>query len=131
MHRQFGHPTSSRLITLIRKAGIEDRELEKEINSVSESCDVCCRFKKPVHRPVVCMPMAQKSNEVISMDLKVRRNCYFLVMVDVATRFCAATVIHNKLSSTVINILFKSWISIFGPPLTFLSDNGLEFNNSE
>ena len=131
MHRQFGHPTSFRLITLIRKAGIEDRELEKEINSVSESCDVCCRFKKPVHRPVVCMPMAQKFNEVVSMDLKVRKKCYFLVMVDMATRFCAATVIHNKLSSTVINALFKSWITIFGPPLKFLSDNGLEFNNSE
>ena len=52
-------------------------------------------------------------------------------MVDMATRFCTATVINNKLPSTIIKGLFVSWIVIFGAPKKFLMDNGLEFNNEE
>ena len=46
-----------------------------------------------------------------------------------ATRFCAAAVIKNKLPKTVITHMFTSWITIFGAPKKILSDNGCEFNN--
>ena len=39
--------------------------------------------------------------------------------------------IRNKCASTVVNGLFKCWISIFGQPLKFLSDNGREYNNAD
>ena len=131
LHRQFGHPTSSRLISLLHKVDIHDKGLEKEILNLNQECDICCKFKKPVPRPVVCLPMAQRFNEVVSMDLKARSNGYFLVMVDMATRYCAATFIRNKQASTIIKSLFLTWISTFGPPLKFFSDNGREWNNSE
>ena len=64
------------------------------------------------------------------MDLKVwGSGCYFFVMVDVATRFCRASVILNKLPDTIINKIFIDWISLFGAPKKFMSDNGGEFNN--
>ena len=51
-------------------------------------------------------------------------------MVDMATRFCSASVISNKLPNTIINVLFIHWILILGAPWSILSDNGREFNNS-
>ncbi|CAL4095593.1 unnamed protein product, partial [Meganyctiphanes norvegica] len=53
----------------------------------------------------------------------------FLVMVDLASRFCTAVVITNKSADTVVTAIFKSWITLFGAPHNFLSDNGGEFNN--
>lgn len=75
--------------------------------------------------------MARKFNEVIAVDLKAWGNKHFLVIVDLATRYCMATVITNKCASTIVRGLFKSWIVVFGAPGKILSDNGREFNNDE
>ena len=101
---------------------------------MAKGCETCMKFKRPVPRPAVALPMASKFNEVIAMDLKVWDKYYFLpflVIVDLATRYCAATVLTNKLASSVISGLFTSWISTFGGPKKILTDNGREFNNVE
>ena len=131
LHLQFAHPTSERLIKLLKDGGYKDKDLMKEVKYATDKCDICIRRQKPPLRPVVCMPMAKNFNEVVAIDLKVWGNKYFLVAVDLATRFCQATVISNKEASTIIKGLFKCWITLFGAPKKFLSDNGCEFNNGE
>ena len=131
MHRQFGHPTSPKLIDLVKKAGADREDLCKAIGEVSETCEVCARLKKAPPRPAVSIPLASKFNDAISIDLKFWGSKYFFVIVDVATRFVTATVIDNKQPSTIIRGLFLSWVVIFGTPKKILSDNGREFDNSE
>lgn len=131
LHKQFAHPTSETLIKVIRNAEIKDDRMERCITSITEKCETCIKNKRPKPRPVVCVPMATEFNECIAFDLKVWGNSYFLVVVDLATRFCAATVIRNKLTSTIIKGLFLSWITIFGPPKKLISDNGGEFNSGD
>ena len=131
LHRQFGHPTPKKLIRLITDAGIKNTALEKAVQEVTDGCDTCLRFQKAKPRPVVCLPMSSKFNDAIAMDLKAWGNKYFLVIVDLATRYCVATVIGNKQATTIVKHLFKSWIGMFGAPGRILSDNGLEFNNDE
>lgn len=131
LHRQFGHPTSPKLIRLITDSGIKNTDLERAVKKVTNECDTCLRFQRAKPRPVVCLPMASKFNEVIAMDLKAWGNKYFFVIVDLATRYCMATVIGNKLATTIVRNLFKSWIGVFGAPGRILSDNGLEFNNDD
>ena len=46
-------------------------------------------------------------------------------------RFCAATVIKNKLITMAIKGFFIPWITTFGAPSKLLTDNGCEFNNVE
>ena len=58
-----------------------------------------------------------------------KNGCHFLVMVDAATRFVRASVILNRSPETPITELFVNWISLFGSPKRFLSDNGGESNN--
>ena len=131
LHRQFGHPKSGKLIVLIRNAGIVNSVLENAIKEISDKCVTCLKFKRPVPRPVVSIPLATKLNETLAIDLKSWGNVYFLVMVDVATRFCAARVIRNKEAQTVIKGICLSWITNFGAPQQIFSDNGGEFNNEE
>ena len=129
LHKQFAHPSVEKLLKLLRQANVCDGDLIEEIKKVSMSCQVCVKWKKPPHRPVVSMPMAASFNDVVAMDLKSWENCYFLVMVDLFTRYCSAVVINNKKPETVMNNFIKSWISVFGPPRKILTDNGGEFNN--
>ena len=131
LHKQFGHPNSAKLITLIRNAGIVNSGLENEIKLISDNCLTCTKFRKPAPRPVVSIPLATKLNETVAIDLKIWGKYYFLVLVDVATRFCAARVIRNKEASTIIKGIFLSWITHFGAPQQIFSDNGGEFNNAE
>ena len=98
---------------------------------MSKNCEACAKFRKPCPRPVVSVPMATKFNETVSMDLKVWGKRYFIVIVDLATRFCASAVIDDKKPRTILKALFLSWISFFGAPKKLLSDNGREFDNSE
>ena len=58
------------------------------------------------------------------IDLKTWGSNYFLVLVDIATRFCAAKVIRNKFPSTIVKGLFLSWVATFGPPKKIIQDNG-------
>ena len=132
LHRQFGHPNPEALIQLIKKAGIKNSKLIKEVRSISENCVICLRNKRPSPRPVVCLPLAQRFNEMVGMDLKYwNESSYFLVMVDIGTRYCAAYVVKDKKPNTIINAIFVTWITIFGAPQKFISDNGGEFVNQE
>ena len=130
LHKQFGHPTAINLIKMLRSAEIYNREFEQVIDNVSEKCEVCVKYKKPKSRPIVSMPMASSFNETIAMDLKVWKKMYFIVFIDLATRFCTAAVIKDKNSETIIKSFFKNWICFFGAPNKILSDNGCEFSNS-
>ena len=93
LHKQFGHPTQVKLITLIRNAGIINKMLEKEVKAISEQCVTCVKYRKPALRPVVSIPLANKFNETVAMDLKIWGKFYFLLMVDVHTRYASARVI--------------------------------------
>ena len=131
LHKQFGHPSSEKLIKLLRDARVNNKSLENKIREVSDSCEVCLKYKKPVPRPIVALPIAKKFNDVVAMDLKVFGSVYFLVLVDHATRYCASVVINDKKPATIVQSLFLMWISLFGPPSKILSDNGGEFQNPE
>ena len=131
LHRQFGHPTPQALIKIINNAGIINKDLEKEIETISKMCRTCLKYRRPFSRPVVCVPLAYEFNEMLGIDLKTWGSNYFLVLVDIATRFCAAKVIGNKCPSTIVKGLFLSWVAIFGPPKKIIQDNGGEFSNAD
>ena len=93
LHKQFAHPTPEKLIRLLKCAKMNNSDLEEQVKSISENCNICCKLKKPTPRPIVSIPLAYKFNETISVDLKVCKvNLYFLVIVDIATRYCGAIV---------------------------------------
>ena len=75
--------------------------------------------------------MARNFNDIVSMDLKVWQDKYFLVMIDLATRYCSACVIKSKEANVIIEAIMRYWIALFGAPKKILTDNEGEFNNNE
>ncbi|CAF2215336.1 unnamed protein product [Rotaria magnacalcarata] len=112
-------------------AGIKDDNFLKMIDECSENCDICRKYKKACPRPVVGLPLAREFNDTVAMDLKDIGSYKILHLIDHATRYSAACVVKNKTSNEIIDSIFKIWISVFGSPRQFLSDNGGEFNNDE
>ena len=108
-----------------------DSDCEEIINSISEKCEVCKHFKRTPCHPVVCLPLATKSNQVVAKDLKqFRPRIYLLHFIGLFTRYSLAKVIRRKLPEVIINGVAMVWLaSGFGPPEKFLIDYRGEFAN--
>ena len=131
LHRQFSHPPAERLIKLVKNQSENCKELTDAIKEVTESCKICLEFKKAPPRPIVGFPMATRFNQCVAMDLKQFGHVYLLHMIDHATRLSAGCIIRSKNPAVIVRSIFKYWISVYGAPECFLSDNGGEFNNQE
>ena len=133
MHSNFAHPSSERLIRLINSAGdkwSKNSQLKKAVKEVTESCVICKKYKKTPPRPVVGFPMATKFNECVAMDLKFYDGKIILHMIDHVSKLSAAARVSSKEPRIIIKSIFKNWVSVYGAPIKFLSDNGGEFMNA-
>ena len=128
LHRQFAHPSAERLIRLLNRSEYKNnQDLKNEVTTVTNSCDVCKRFKRAPSRPIVSLPVSSEFNELLAMDIKFYQGTPLLHIIDSCTRYSVATVLKSKQSKEVIDCIFKYWISIFGRPMKIISDNGGEF----
>ena len=50
-------------------------------------------------------------------------------MIDALTRYTSSAFVKSKQAEVIVDTIFKHWISLFGTPGKFLSDNGGEFGN--
>ena len=131
LHKQFSHPSSEKLITLVKNSGVNDSEFISLLKEVSSNCDICIRHKRVEPKPIVSISMATQFNDVVAMDIKEIHGKKVLHMIDHATRYSVAAVLKNKESCEIVSHVFKYWVSYFGAPRSFLTDNGREFDNME
>ena len=129
LHKQFGHPRSTKLKELLIEANVKDEDLISMIEKSEENCDVCLKYKNPKLRPVVGLSMSKSFNDCIAMDLKQVGKSQVLHMIDLATRYSAASVVRSKDKDVIVHAVFKHWVALFGVPKKILTDNGGEFNN--
>ena len=108
-----------------------DKEFLKAIEDCCDDCDVCVVSKPPPLRPVVGMPLSDKFNQVVCVDLKefVHNESWILHLIDSATRYSMACLVFSKQKDEIVENIYRMWIAYFGAPKKFLSDNGGEFSN--
>ena len=87
-------------------------------------------FMKAPAQPLVGLSPASEFNETVAMDLRQYGDGIIIHLIDVCTKFSSATFVSNKKPSTIVNAIVKIWISVYGTPIKFLSDNGEEFANA-
>ena len=88
LHRQFAHPGKEKLCQLVRKAGppwSDNKDLIQTINTISDSCEICLKYKKSPPRPAVGLPMATRFLETVAMDLKTHDGKLILHLIDLCT----------------------------------------------
>ena len=76
-HRQFAHPLQPAISRLMKNA--VDGEVNEITEQISDNCNIYKRFKRTPAHLVVYMPLANKFNQVVAMDLKLKpfqRSCF-------------------------------------------------------
>ena len=130
LHVQFSHPSPNRLASLVESANPKNaKAILKEIKSVSKNCHICKEYRKAPRRPIVGLPLAHSFNEVLQIDLKFINSKIILHMIDSATRLSSCTILSSKSADQVMNGLLRYWISLYGAPQKYHTDNGGEFCN--
>lgn len=131
-HRYYAHASAAKIGKVIKNAKLKDgNKIIDELERIDQTCDFCLKHKtRSIPKRKVGIPQASIFNEVVAMDLKVINDEVTLLhMVDTVTRYSVAARVTSKEAQEILDKVFKHWISIFGPPLTFISDNGGEFVN--
>ena len=131
LHRQFCHCSPKKLKQLISNSRLwkNDKDLLEAVDQVSESCQICKRYKKSPSIPAVGLPLASKFMDCVAMDLFVVKGKFILHLIDVFTRYSVAVVRNSKNQNSIVDAILKAWISYFGKPAKFIADNGGEFDN--
>ncbi|XP_063683937.1 uncharacterized protein LOC134818355 [Bolinopsis microptera] len=131
-HRYYAHASAAKIGKVIKNAKLKDgNKIIEELEKIDQTCDFCLKYKtRSIPKRKVGIPQASIFNEVVAMDLKIINDEVTLLhMVDTVTRYSVAARVISKEAQEILDKVFKHWISIFGPPSTFISDNGGEFVN--
>ena len=127
LHQQFAHCSKERLIKLVKESkNFDDKEFLETLEECCDNCEFCQQTKKAPLKPIVGLSLANKFNQVVCMDLKEYKHneSWILHLIDSATRYSAACLVTTKHQDEIIQNIYLMWISYFGHPHKFLSDNG-------
>ena len=132
LHKQFGHRPKEAFIDVLKHANSWTSKFNGMLDNIIDACEGCIIRKRNPDRPAVAMLMAKDVNDTVAMDLKKLKNGkHIIYIIDVFSRFVTAKIISRKKPEEVIDAVMEKWVSTFGTPTRFLTDNGGEFCNSE
>ena len=69
LHRQFAHPSSEKLIGLLKQNDANEEGLNN-IKNITLECDICKRYGKAKPKPIAAFLLAKHFNGTIVMDLQ-------------------------------------------------------------
>ena len=134
LHRALVHPSFSTMKKSLAMMDDRDAEFEHCVKEVTDNCKTCKVHGTTRPRPAVSGltdPEKMERNHVVSLDLKQWGDRHILYMTDMVTRYTRANFVPSKNKETIVNMMLKEWVSIFGAPSMFYSDGGGEFANKE
>ena len=134
LHRYFAHGSAKKIGDFVRTTNLPNtKEICGHLKDIERNCDFCLKHKsKEIPHRKVAIPLGTTFNDVVAMDLKKLSTGDWIVhYVDTVTRYSSASAIKDKSSEEILTKTFLSWISVFGRPATFISDNGGEFVNQQ
>ena len=121
LHVRFYHPSTQRLRGLLAAAGVEPRILEL-VSQITDTCSICRAWTRPTAKAIASSHLPTSFNEELQVDLLFILDKTVLHVLDACTRFCVAKVIPDKQTETLLDALQQHWLSLFGPPLSIVSD---------
>ena len=134
LHRYFAHASSKKIKEMVKDSSLPQKtEICDHLDKIEKSCEQCLQRKsKQIPHRKVALPSGTRFNDRVAMDLKqLDSGEWILHVIDTVTRFCMACKVDDKGAEEILTKLFRIWITVFGRPTEFLSDNGGEFANQE
>ncbi|KAG0435615.1 Retrovirus-related Pol polyprotein from transposon 17.6, partial [Dictyocoela muelleri] len=144
LHKLLMHPGQKSMFIILKRNHYVPK-LRNMIKLVVNSCVPCQRLKhhkkeKSNHHLHI---IAEKHNELVSSDIlgplkrehfklnHSERYFYILTPTDIYTKWTEIKIIWTIKTSELIKAFKDIWISNFGPPQKFLSDQGRQYISSE
>ena len=125
LHRNLGHPSAQSLVNLLQSRGAGEDLIEAAKRYV---CLTCSKQKKPNQTAPSSSKQFKEFNAQVQADvfyLKLGdKKIPVMSMVDSATRFIAAALLHQERSEDYIRAIERAWIRHFGIPQVLLTDEG-------
>ena len=137
VHTNLAHLSKERLISVLKMTNSWNSNMETIIDKVLAECpDLRCRQRGQVQTvPKATFRQARVLGDMVGIDLKIYNTGNLknvLYIVDYATNFLVATTINNKTGQEITKKFMQSWFGHSLPrPKVIISDNGLEFSNSQ
>ena len=110
LHTRVGRPSQDKLHKLLKQAGVNDDQFLSILESIRFDCEICAKYKRSNPRPVAGFSLAKEFNETVAWDLKPYRGVHFLHLIDLATRYSNAVVIHSKGKQVTVKNIMLHWI---------------------
>ena len=135
LHRYYSHGSTSKIQEVVKSSDHPRKsEICEELAKVTQECENCVEHSASKPRRKVALPLSSTFNECVAMDLKQLKfksgeSTWVLHIIDTLTRYSVMVPVSSKTGPEITQKFFTSWISIFGRPQRFLSDNGGEFIN--
>ena len=131
LHRQFAHPSASKLFNLLKRAGTEavDAKTFKQLTDIVARCEPCQRIHNaPVRFRVSMGHENVRFNARAYIDIMYLDGKPVLHIVDEATRFSAARFLTRVSTDSVWEALIMCWSSVYtGLPHNIMVDEGSQF----
>ena len=121
LHLRWFHASTSRMTGLLKAAGVSNAVLQR-IAATVDSCKICRMWKAPGRRTMTSSSLAEKFNEVVQVDLLFVEEFVVMHLIDESIRWTATALIADKQAATIIKAITNSWLKIFGPMQTLVSD---------
>ena len=94
LHKQFGHTSQNKLLTLLKTAGMVDQETKYLLKDIYKKYVICHKYTHPKMKPIVCFNPAKDFNQVIALDLhELGPVLWYLHMIDLFSRLIMSVVI--------------------------------------
>ena len=116
LHRQFFHPSATKLFNLLKRSrpGDTTPETLKTLKELSQRCDPCQRIQHAPTRFRVSLGSEEATfNERILLEIMYLDGKPVLHIVDDGTKFGAAHFLSDISTETIWNTIVKCWASIY------------------
>ena len=121
LHERFWHAGAGDMQSMLTRAGLPADTI-RLVPEVIASCKVCRRFARLKSRPKVRVDHPATFNEEVQVDYFRLWDTWFMIIVDVATRYKTIVKVAGRDLPTAMNTLLHHWLRYFGPMQTLVSD---------
>ena len=139
IHHNAGHQGQQCMLALAQECFWWSM-MVKDCCTLVRGCQQCRAFEGVISKAPLCPIQAHVPLELIHMDLTSvestmelnKRPCVksVLVITDHLTRYTLAMVTKDETAKTIVRILYKRFIAVFGVPAKILSNCGANFTST-
>ena len=130
LHIRVWHAPASRLQTLLRHAGAPSAVIDM-VPEIVDTCRVCRAWASVAPRSISSGSLAVEFNVEIQFDFMFWKEKPVCHLIDVAVRFCAAQLVPDRSTTTLIKTITLLWFKLHGAPKQLTADTESALNSDE